>query len=277
MKIGQINKLFVARLTDNGYYLANSEQDEVLLPNAYVTDDIEIGNEIEVFIYKDSEDRFVATTLTPHIQFEEFAYLKVVDVNQNGAFVDWGLPKDLMIPFDEQNKKLQVGEWHLVFMLIDEETNRLIGSCKVNEFIFKDVIDLKPADEVDLLLYETSDLGMKAIVNNMYSGLIFNSDIHQILNPGEKLKGYVKQIRQDGKIDISLEPIGYRNVIDKNTDFVLKKIKENKGLFRLTDKSSAVEINSKLGISKKAFKKAIGNLYKQKKIILTDEGIKLVK
>jgi hypothetical protein len=276
MEIGKINKLFIARSTDNGYYLANSEQEEVLMPNAYITDDQKIGDEIEVFVYKDSEDRPVATTLKPYVQFEEFAFLQVKDVNQIGAFMDWGLPKDLLVPFDEQMVKMEQDQGYLVFMLIDEETERLIGSSKINEFVFTDIVGLKDGDEVDLLLYELTDLGMKVIVNNMYKGLIFNSDIHKIVNPGDKLKGYIKQIREDGKLDISLEPLGYKNSIDKNSEIILVALKENKGYIELTDKSSPEKVNALLGLSKKAFKRSIGYLYKNKLIEITSEGIKLL-
>lgn len=276
MELGKINSLYVARKTDNGCYLVNPDQEEVLLPNAYVEDDTEIGNLIDAFIYKDSEDRLVATTIKPYVSFEEFAYLQVKDVNKVGAFMDWGLPKDLLVPFDEQKTKMEKGEWHLIFMLLDESTERLIGSCKINEFIFKDVVDIKTGDEVDILLYEHSDLGMKAIVNNMYYGLVFESDIHKKIEAGDKLKGYVKKVREDGKLDISLEPIGYKQSIDKNSQIVLDKLKENEGSLELSDKSDPIKINATLGISKKAFKKAIGNLYKQKLIEISEEGIKLV-
>ncbi|MCK5169892.1 MAG: GntR family transcriptional regulator [Bacteroidales bacterium] len=277
MEIGIINKLTAARSTDNGFYLTDTDGNEVLLPNAYVSDDLSIGDEIEAFIYKDSEDRIVATTLKPYIQYEEFAYLKVKEVNDYGVFMDWGLPKDLMVPFAEQTVKMEAGKWYLVFLLEDEQTERLIGSCKVKEFVFFKDIDVKEGDEVDLLLYDLTELGMNAIVNNLYKGLIFNSDIHKDIKPGDKIKGYVKQVREDGKIDLLLEPLGYKNSIDKYTEIILSAIKENDGLLNLTDKSTAEEVKEKLGISKKAFKKAVGKLYKQKLIELSEEGVKLNK
>ncbi|MBI9054003.1 MAG: GntR family transcriptional regulator [Bacteroidales bacterium] len=276
MELGKINKLYIARFTDNGLYLVNSENEEVLLPNAYVTADLEIGEQMEVFLYTDSEDRIVATTLKPYVQFEEFAYLQVKDANKFGAFMDWGLPKDLMVPFDEQTVKMENDNWYLVFLLLDEETDRLIGSCKINEFVFTDNIDLKEGDEVDLLLYDLTDLGMNAIVNNMYKGLIFESDIHKIVNPGEKIKGFVKKVREDGKLDISLEPIGYKNSIDKNSERILAALKKNEGYIELTDKSNPEKINALVGLSKKAFKRSLGNLYKQKLINITPEGINLL-
>lgn len=277
MKIGRINKLTAARLTDNGFYLTDNEGNEVLLPNAYVSADLAIGHEIEVFVYKDSEDRIVATTLSPYIQFEEFAYLQVKEVNDYGAFMDWGLPKDLLVPFAEQTVRMEKGKWYLVFLLEDEQTERLIGSNKIKDFVFFKDIDVKAGDEVDLLLYEMTELGMNAIVDNMYKGLIFKSDIHKSIKPGDRIKGYVKLVREDGKIDLLLEPLGYKNSIDKYTEIILSAIKENDGLLNLTDKSSAEEIKEKLGLSKKSFKKAVGKLYKEKIVELSDEGVKLKK
>ncbi len=276
MEIGKINKLTAARSTDNGYYLTDNDGNEVLLPNAYVADDLKIGNEIEVFVYKDSEDRIVATTLKPYVQFEEFAYLKVKEVNDYGAFMDWGLPKDLMVPFAEQTEKMEAGKSYLIFLLQDEQTDRLIASSNVNEFVFFDEIDVKQGDEVDLLLYNMTELGMNVIVNNMYKGLIFKSDIHKNIKPGDRIKGFVKQVREDGKIDIILEPAGYKNSIDENSDIILSALKENNGFLNLTDKNTPEEIKRILGLSKKAFKNGLGNLYKQKIVELNENGIKLL-
>ncbi len=276
MELGKINKLTIVRPTEYGYFLEDEEGNEVLLPNAYVTDELKLQDTIEVFLYNDSEDRITATTLMPYVQLEEFAYLKVKEVNNIGAFMDWGLPKDLLVPFSEQHKRMKEGEWHLIFMLKDEMTDRLIGSAKINNYLYFDDIDLKTGDEVDLLLYDKTDLGMNAIVNNMYKGLIFSSDIHKSIKPGDKIKGYVKKVRDDGKIDLSLEPIGFKQSIDKNTSVLLDALQANNGFLNLTDKSLPGDINRILGMSKKAFKRAVGNLYKQKKITLSEKGIKLV-
>ena len=264
MEIGKINKLTAARSTDNGYYLTDNDGNEVLLPNAYVADDLKIGNEIEVFVYKDSEDRIVATTLKPYVQFEEFAYLKVREISKHGTFMDWGLPKDLMIPYDEQKERMKEENWYIIYMLKDEKNNKLFGSNKISKYLVYNDIDVKQGDEVDLLLYKMNDLGMSAIVNNKYNGLIFTSDIHKNLNPGDKIKGYVKQVREDGKIDIVLEPIGYKKSIDKNSEIILTALKQNEGFLELTDKSTPDDIKHQLGLSKKAFKRSLGNLYKQK-------------
>jgi uncharacterized protein len=277
MEIGKTNKLLVERSTENGLYLVDRNGNEVLMPNAYVTEDINLDDEIEVFVYNDSEDRIVATTLVPFIQLDEFAWLKVKEVTQFGAFVDWGLPKDLLVPFARQKEKMQEDKYYLIYLLRDVQTDRLLGTTKVNPFFIYENIDLKISDEVELLPFEFSDLGIKTVINGKYSGLIFNSDVHQDVTPGKKIKGYVKNIREDGKIDISLSPIGYEKSIDKNTDIVLNALKENDGILLLSDKSSPEEISSRLGMSKKAFKNSIGKLYKQKLILIERDGVKLLK
>jgi predicted RNA-binding protein (virulence factor B family) len=277
MEIGVINKLKVIRPTEYGYFLEDEEENEVLLPNVYVPEDISSREEIEVFVYTDSEDRIVATTLTPYVQLEEFAYLQVKDVNKFGAFMDWGLPKDLLVPFSEQPKKMKPGEWHLVFVIKDEVTDRLIGSARIERYLYFDDIDLEEKDEVLILPYLKTELGINAVINNLYKGLIFHSDIHKPVELGKITKAYMKKIRPDGKIDLSLEPIGYKQSADKNTQILTEALKTNNGKIYLTDKSSPEEINSKLGISKKAFKRAVGNLYKQKIIALEKDCIRLLK
>jgi len=277
MELGKFNLLTILRASEPGLYLVDDNDDEVLLPNAYVTEEMKIGDELDVFLYKDSDDRPVATTLTPYVKLEEFAFLKVKEVNRFGAFLDWGLPKDLLVPFAEQLIKMEEGKSYLIFLIVDEESQRLIGSAKVNEFVYTDKIELKPGEKVDLLLYKMTDLGMHAIVNNNYHGLIFHSDLHRKIYPGDKISAYVKQVREDGKIDLSLNPIGFTNSIDKFSQIIIDALNENSGFMNLTDKTSPEIIKEMLGMSKKAFKNAIGNLYKQKLIELSDEGIKLKK
>jgi len=186
------------------------------------------------------------------------------------------MPSDLMVPFSEQSGRLDEGNWYVFFILKDEKTGRLIASRRVNDFVFFENVDVKPGDEVDLLLYDRSDLGINVIVNNMFKGLIFNSDIHKNINPGDKIKGYVKQVREDGKVDVALEPLGYKMSVDKNSEIILNALKTNDGFLDLTDKSSPEDIKLKLGLSKKVFKKSLGNLYKQKLVELYKDGVKLV-
>lgn len=276
MEIGKINKLKVVRKTDFGFYLQDENNDEVFLSKSMDTEEINIDDDKEVFIYKDAKDRIVATTSKPNIYLGEFAYLKVREISKHGTFMDWGLPKDLLVPYNEQSDNMKEENWYIIYMLKDEKNNRLIGSNKITKFLVFNNIDLKQGEEVDLLLYKMIDLGMNVIVNNKYKGLIFASDIHKNLNPGDKIKGFVKQVREDGKIDIVLEPIGYKLSIDKNSEIILKALKQNEGFLELTDKSSPEDINQQLGLSKKAFKRSIGNLYKQKIVEIYNDGIKLL-
>ncbi|MCF8369284.1 MAG: GntR family transcriptional regulator [Bacteroidales bacterium] len=274
MILGKINTLVVTRSKDMGYYLNDSEGNEVLLPNAYLTDEIKIDDEIEVFVYKDSEDRIVATTLKPFLQLEEFAFLRVKDVNRFGAFMDWGLPKDLMVPFAEQAQKMLPGKSYVVYLKKDELSDRLVGTAKFLKYLQHENLDVKEGDEVDLLLYGMADLGMNAVVNNKYRGLIFQSDIHKKIYVGDRIKAYVKQVRDDGKIDLKLEPAGYDSSIGLITRTILEALERNDGSLSLTDKSDSKDIKDQLGLSKKAFKKGVGTLYKQKLIELGPDGIR---
>jgi len=276
MKLGKVNRLKVGRISKYGVYLVDDENNEVLLPQELDENDVELDELIEVFIYLNSDDHYVATTIKPLIEANKFAYLQVKDVNRVGAFMDMGLPKDLMVPYAEQTEEMFEGNWYLVFMFVDEETDRLVGSCKENEFVFTNEIDIEIADEVDLLLYRKTDLGMHVIVNNLYKGLIFNSNIHRQIHPGDVLKGFVRNVRDDGKIDISLEPLGYRQSIDPTSEIILTKLAENDGQLFLTDKSAPDLIKRELGLSKKAFKRGIGNLYKLKRIVILKESIRVV-
>ena len=276
MKLGKINRLKVNRITEYGTYLVDDEQNEVLLPEDYQGDDVELDEILDVFIYLNSNDEYTATTLIPFIQVNRFAYLQVKDVNRVGAFMDIGISKDLLVPYAEQTEEMREGNWYLVFMFVDEETDRLVGSCKENEFLFFDEIDVDVNDEVDLLPFRKTDLGIHVIVNNLYKGLIFHSDVHKEIDLGEKMKGYVKNVRDDGKIDVLLEPLGYRKSIDPTSAIILKRLEEANGQLFFTDKSSPEDIKNKFGLSKKAFKRGIGNLYKQKKIAILKESIRII-
>ena len=276
MEIGKINKLRVDRINEMGYYLVDKDCDEVFLPNNFVTETLNIEDELDAFVFKDLDNRIVATTAKPHIELEQFAFLKVLETKKGDVYMDWGMPNKLLVPYAEQSQKMVVENWYLIFLLKDEKTGNLIGSNKINDFVFFDEIDLKVGDEVDLLLYKTTDLGMNAIVNNLYKGLIFASDIHKNVNPGDKIKGYVKEVRDDGNIDLLLEPLGYKESVDKNSQIILQALAENNGFLELTDKSSPQDIKFILGLSKKAFKRSLGNLYKKKLVDIFGNGIKLV-
>lgn len=274
--IGKNVELSINRFTSVGAYLEDFKGFEVLLPNKYLTDNMELGQKVDVFIYNDSEDRPVATTETPLIELNNFAFLTVKDVNQFGAFLDWGLEKDLLVPFKEQNSKMVEGGIYLVRLIVDEQTNRLIGTAKINHYLDEKPTNLEIGDEVDLFVAGATDLGQKVIVNNRYAGLIFEDRIVQPLEDGQTLKGYVEFIRQDGKIDISLVPLGIEK-FDFFTERLLEYLNEHGGKIELTDKSDPDLIRAALGISKKSFKKAVGNLYKKKIIKLNDDSIELIR
>jgi len=276
INIGCTNHLKVLRIADLGFYLVDKEENEVLLPTEYASGNLKINDKIDVFVYNDFNNKLVATTLKPKVKLGEFAYLQVVEANQIGAFLDWGLPKDLLVPFAHQRDKLQVDDWYFIYVILDKHTNRLIGSTKIDNYLIYNDIDVDIGDEVDLLLMNTTDLGMKAIVNNKYSGLIFKSDLFKNVRAGDRVKGYVKQVREDGKIDLLLEPMGYKHSIDVNCKKILSALKAQDGFLELTDKSNPELIKRQIGLSKKAFKKAIGHLYKKKMITLSKSGIKLL-
>ncbi|RMG87178.1 MAG: GntR family transcriptional regulator [Bacteroidetes bacterium] len=276
IETGKYNVLKSVRLSDYGMYLADEEGQEVLLPNKYVPEDMLIGDEIEVFVYNDSEDRPVATTRKPRLIRGEFGYLKVREVNPVGAFLDWGLEKDLLVPFREQKKDMVAGRSYLVYLYLDEKTNRLVATAKIGRYFETEHIDVREGDEVRLLIAERTDLGVNVIVNNRYRGLIFNDSIHKPLRPGQKTTGWVKQVRPDKKLDITLQPQGYKQVVEPNAQHILEQLHFFNGYLDLNDKSDPAEIAERLHMSKKVFKKAIGALYKQRLIRIERDGIYLV-
>jgi uncharacterized protein len=273
--LGEYNLLRIDRILDQGAYLVDEEENDVLLPNKYMAENAKVDDEVEVFVYNDSEDRLIATNLTPKFTLNEFAFLQVKDVNRFGAFMDWGLEKEIMVPFSEQNQRMEVDRWYVVRLLLDEKTNRLVASNKLNKFLETDFISVKVDEEVDVIVSERSELGYTVIINHVHKGLIFANETFRELNVGESQKAYVKNIREDGKIDISLQKQGYVNV-EPNARRILEMLKENDGFLALTDKSQPEDIYSQLHISKKIFKKAIGSLYKSKLIRMAEEGIYLL-
>jgi uncharacterized protein len=273
--IGKYNNLTVERVTSVGLFLSEVEGEEVLLPNQYLTDDMKIDDELKVFVYLDSEDRPVATTETPKIVRNEFALLEVIDVTEHGAFMDWGLIKDLFVPFREQSTPMAVGEKHVVFLYLDQKSSRLIASTKIDRFLEYDRLTVAEGDEVDLMVYRKSDLGYNVIVNQYHKGLVYDNEVFTKIEIGDKLKGFVSKIRDENRIDISLQKKGYE-AIEPNADAIYKLLNEANGFLDLSDKSSPEEIYDRLAISKKVFKKAIGALYRKGLIRITDEGIYLV-
>ena len=273
---GKEIELKIAKRATFGLYLADESGEEVLLPNKYCAEEMKPGNTTRVFVYKDSEGKKVATTLTPKIFIHEFALLKVSAVTGVGAFLDWGLEKELMVPFREQKQKMEVGRWYIVYLDLDKKSDRLYASNRVERFLQNDQISVKEGDEVALVVMQKTDLGYSVIVNHTHKGLIFDNEIFQEIRVGARLKGYVKKIRDDQKIDISIQPIGFRNVNDSNSELIYKTLVENDGFLAVTDKSSPDEIYTQFGISKKAFKKSLGALYKQKKVDIQPDGIKLI-
>ncbi len=274
--IGEYNILEILRENVPGLFLSDDEGNEILLPNRYVPKEFKIWDKLEVFVYLDNDERLVAVTDRPYITKGDFALLRCNDVTNHGAFLDWGMVKELFCPFKEQAFKMKKGGWYLVHCYLDEETNRLVASSKTNHFLDNKELTVNQFDEVDIIVSHPSEIGMNVIVNKKHLGLIFNDDIFKDLSVGDKLKGIVKKIRPDNKLDISLGQIGYRN-IEPNAEAILNELEDNSGYLQLTDKSSPEHIKEALQMSKKSFKKAIGSLYKQRLIIIEDDGIRLTK
>ena len=278
-KLGKYNTLKVVKELDFGMYLDGGEEfGEILLPTKYIPKGVKVGDEIEVFLYLDSEDRIIATTLKPYAQAGEFAYLEVKSVNRVGAFLDWGLPKDLLVPFREQRSEMKEGYKYVVYVYADVESQRLVASAKLNKFLDNTPVEYEYNQEVDLLVTQKTELGWKVIVNSRHSGMIYNNEIFVPVQRGDKLKGYVKHIRSDEKLDITLQKTGYNiEVMDALASEIYDKLKASGGIIPLSDKSSAEEITEIFGCSKKSYKKAIGSLYKAKLINITPNTIELVK
>ena len=270
IKQGVVNTLRVNRISEPGIYLISGDETEVLLPNAYVKKDMTIDSLLDVFIYTDSEDRLVATTLKPYLYLNEFAYLKIVDSAKFGYFVDIGLPKDLLVPKNRQKGTYNIGSYKVLQMQFDERTSRLIASEKY--ILEEEPKNLKQGDEVEIILYSKTPLGFKVIVNNSYEGMIFHSEIFENLKIGDKKRAYIKNLREDKKLDISLQKIGEK--VDSNK--VLEILKANGGVLNFTYKSDAEDIKNIFAMSKKAFKATLTKLIDEKKINLENDRICLI-
>lgn len=274
IEIGKYNTLKIARATKVGLYLTDGETD-ILLPNKYVPKEYEIGGEIAVFVYLDHEERPVATTLEPYIFLNEFALLRVNYTNKFGAFMNWGMEKDLFVPFKEQARPMEQGKRYLVYMYIDEKTKRLVASSKTNQFLNNDEITVEVGEEVDLIVSHITDVGINVIINEKHKGLLYKNEVFEDLRTGDRIIGYIKTIRPDGKIDVSRQPFGMER-IDVSAQAILDELKASRGFLRLNDDSHPEDIKTVLQMSKKTFKKAIGTLYKQKLIDIKEDGIYLL-
>ncbi len=271
-EIGKYNTLSINRETENGVYLDGGDLGEILMPQKFVTEEIKDAGRADVFVYTDSEDRLVATTEQPFAMVGEFACLTVQEVTKFGAFLDWGLPKNLLVPFREQKSKMVEGNSYWVYVYLDIVSQRVAASAKLNKFLDNTPPEYKQGEEVDLIIIEETDLGYRAIVNLEHTGMLYKNQIFNNLEIGNKCKGYISKIRQDEKIDLLLEKPGYEKV-DAISGKILEELKKNNGYMAVSDKSSPEMIKALFGISKKNFKKAIGGLYRQRLIVFDSEGI----
>lgn len=274
LQIGKYQILQILRQAPPGLYLTDGV-DEVLLPNKYIPKGAKEGDELEVFLYKDHLERPVATTLRPLVSLGESAGLHCTDVTEHGAFVDWGLEKQLLVPFREQDEPMKEGGFYVVHLYLDQVTGRLVGSTRIDRFLFNEPLTVQRFEEVDLLIYSIDEKGARVMVNDRHRGLIYHQDIFEELRVGDKLKGYVKKIRPDKKLDIVLHAPGYKSIAP-NAQYILDELMEAGGKLDLHDRSTPEAIRDRLGLSKKSFKKAVGQLYKEKKISISDQGIELL-
>lgn len=275
MKIGQYNKLKVARHADFGVYLSDSDGEEVLLPSRYITNPLEAGDEIEVFVYNDSEDRPVATTERPYAAVGEFAFLTVKATNKIGAFLDWGLMKDLLVPYSNQRVRMKTGKSYLVYVYLDDASKRVVATAKLAPYLGNVYPDLKPGQEVNALVSKHSEIGYACIVDNLHKGMIYDNELFRPLEPGDRVKAFVKNVRPDGKIDLTLNDkaaVRSQSVSEK----ILAYMGRCGGRLDLGDHSSPDIIRLRFQCSKKDFKKAIGLLLKERKIGKDGDGYALL-
>jgi predicted RNA-binding protein (virulence factor B family) len=274
-EIGKVNHLYVVKEVDFGIYLDGGDLGEILMPKQYVPEGTQPEDMIDAFIYLDSEDRLVATTLKPYAMVEEFALLEVVSVTQVGAFLNWGLPKDLFVPFREQRQPMEEGKKYLVYVYLDTNSKRIAASSKIEQYLDNIPVDYDEGEDVDLIIVNETDLGYNAIIDNSHFGIIYKNEVFQPLNPGDRIQGFIKKIRTDGKIDLSLVKAGYEK-ISEFADKIMAELEKHEGFLKLTDKSSPEEIYKTFKFSKKNFKTAVGALYKKRMITLEENGIRLV-
>lgn len=276
IKLGDFNSLRVVKRVDFGIYLDGGEEGEILLPTRYVPEEVSIGDELEVFIYLDQDERLIATTEKPLAKVGDFAYLEVKWVNEYGAFLGWGLMKDLFCPFREQKKRMVLGQSYIVHVHIDEESYRIVASAKVERYMSEEHPHYRHGDEVDLLIWQKTDLGFKVIIDNQYPGLLYQDQIFQYIHTGDRMKGYIGRVRPDGKIDVSLQKTGQQQTADF-AETLYQYLLDNDGACDLGDKSEADDIYERFHVSKKVFKRAIGDLYKKRLITVSPMSIRLLK
>ena len=274
--IGRYNSLQITKYTDFGLYLDGGVDGEILLPKRYIPkgEELEVGDWLNVFVYLDSEDRLIATTQKPKVQVGGFASLKVVEINRVGLFLDWGLPKDLLLPHSEEKRPLQVGDYCVVYVYLDQRTRRITATARLDRHLDKTPVRYETGQEVDLLVVEKTDMGFKAIINNEHWGLIHNNEVFKFLRGGMRERGFIREVRADGKISLSLQPLG-REAASSLSEQILAKLRGAGGQLPLSDKSSPEQISSLFGVSKGNFKKAIGGLYKQGLIVIEADRIRL--
>lgn len=276
IELGVLNTLKINRITEPGAYLEALDEEVVLLPNAYITSEMKIDDELEVFIYTDSEDRLVATTQMPYAKKGEFLFTRVVDVVNFGAFVDWGLPKDLFVPKNRQKTPFKDGQTRIIRITEDEETKRLIGVEKITSFLSTHTKQLKTNQAVDLLIFAKTPLGYKTIINNTYEGMIYSNEVFTSISVGDKLQGFIKAVRKDGKVDVSLQPIGKTFAQDVNTSKIIETLKQNHNNLPYNYKTDASIVQEMFSMSKKAYKRALTDLVDKNIIKIDDEGMELI-
>ncbi len=277
IEIGKHTTLIILRETEPGLYLGAEEgaEEVVLLPHKYKPETFEIGDEINVFIYLDYDERPIATTLEPYVRLNDFGYLRCADVTTHGAFMEWGLEKHLFVSFKEQARPMKVDNWYIVYLYLDEQTTRLAGSSKTNQFLQNENLTVEAFDKVDVLITHLTEKGANVIINGVHKGLIYLEDIFEDIRTGDRLKAYIKNIREDNKLDVVIQKPGYKS-IEPNARFILEELNAAGGFIPLHDKSDPNTIKDTLGLSKKSFKKAIGSLYKDKQIVIKEDGIELL-
>lgn len=275
VRIGEFNKLPIVRESPYGLYLDGGDMGEILLPEAQVPVGVMPYHDLEVFIFRDTGERLIAFTRTPYVMVGKFAYLEVVDLNERlGAFLDWGLPKNLLLPFREQESRVRKGQGVIVTMYLDPETDRLVATSKVRKYLNQTPAVYEPNEAVNLVVMDETDLGFNAIVNDQHIGLLYHTELAEALNYGDTMQGYVAKVREDGKIDLRRDPSGYERK-DNMAEQVYSILEKEGGVMHFNDKSSPASIRETFDLSKKAFKMAIGTLYRERRIVISDKGIEI--